>query len=65
MDTTTEKLIVNLLETLKARLTSEDFMERHRRSTKDFTRKRFLTFFVMILFLLNIVKRGLGHRFGH
>ena len=59
MDTKTETMMVNLLKTLKTRLTSDDFLASHRRSQKDFTRKRCLTFIVVILFLLNMIKRSL------
>jgi hypothetical protein len=58
MDTTTEALHTDLIETLKIRLTSTDFMERHRCSPKDFTRTRCLPFVIVILFLLNMVKRA-------
>jgi len=34
-------------------------MERHRRSSKDFTRKRCLPFVIVVLFLLNMVKRAM------
>ena len=59
MDTTARALHTDLIETLKVRLTSTEFMERHRRSPKDFIRKRSLTFVIVVLFLLNMVKRAL------
>ncbi len=59
MDTPTETLHINLIETLKARLTSTDFKERHRRTPKDFSRKRCLTFVLVVLFLLNMIKRAI------
>lgn len=52
-------LCAGLLSALKQRLTAPDFLERHRRSTKDFTRQRCLPFVVVVLFLLNLVKRAL------
>ena len=52
-------LYTGLLTTLKQRLTAPDFLERHRRFPKDFTRQRCLPFVVVILFLLNVVKRAL------
>jgi len=52
-------LYTGLLTTLKQQLTAPDFLERHRRFPKDFTRQRCLPFVVMILFLLNLVKRAL------
>jgi len=59
MDTTTEAIHTDLIETLKARLSSADFMERHRRTQKDFSRKRCLSFVIVVLFLLNMIKRSL------
>jgi hypothetical protein len=52
-------LCTGLLTVLKQRLTAPDFLERHRRSAKDFTRQRCLPFVVVVLFLLNLVKRAL------
>ena len=52
-------LCTGLLTALKQRLSAPDFLERHRRSPKDFTRQRCLPFVVVILFLLNLVKRAL------
>ncbi len=50
---------VGLLETLKTRLLSPAFKERHRRKAKDFTRQRCLTFAIVVIFLLNLIKRAL------
>ena len=50
---------VELLEMLKSLLFSDDFVERHRRNKKDFTRQRCLTFAIVVIFLLNLVKRAL------
>ena len=52
-------LCTGLLATLRERLNAPDFMQRHRRSVKDFTRQRCLPFVVVILFLVNLVKRAL------
>ena len=52
-------LCTGLLTALKQRLSAPDFLERHRRFPKDFTRQRCLPFGVVILFLLNLVKRAL------
>jgi hypothetical protein len=52
-------LCAGLLSALKQRLTAPDFWERHRRSPQDFTRQRCLPFVVVLLFLLNLVKRAL------
>ena len=59
MPENTAHLCVGLLSALKQRLTAPDFLERHRRSTKDFSRQRCLPFVVVLLFLLNLVKPGL------
>jgi hypothetical protein len=48
-----------LIERLKSLLFSDDFKDRHRRNKKDFTRKRCLTFTIIVTFLLNLVKRAL------
>lgn len=59
MPETTAQLSSDLLAVLKARLEAPAFLERHRRSTQDFVRKRCLPFVVVVLFLLNLVKRSL------
>lgn len=59
MDTATAMVYQGLFERLKSHLLSEDFKRRHRRSEKDFTRQRCLTFTLIVLFLLNLVKRAL------
>jgi hypothetical protein len=48
-----------LFQHLRSTLESDEFLQRHRRSERDFTRKRCLTFVVVVLFLLNMVKRAL------
>lgn len=48
-----------LLVDLKTHLLSEGFKERNRQLPKNFVRERCLTFVVVILFLLNMVKRSL------
>jgi hypothetical protein len=50
---------MGFLDQVKTVLESDDFKQRHRRSEKDFTRKRSLTFNLVVLFLLNMVKRSL------
>jgi len=54
-----ETLCTELIETLKARLKAPDFLERHRQSAQDFTRHRCLPFGVVVMFLLNLIKRSL------
>lgn len=44
---------------LKVILEADEFKERHRRSERDFSRNRCLTFCVVVLFLINMVKRSL------
>ena len=59
MPENTAVLCDGLITALRQRLTDRDFLERQRQSTKDFTRQRCLSFVVVILFLLNLVKRAL------
>lgn len=58
MDTTTEIAYVGLFQAINFRLSSLDFMVRHREAGKDFTRDRCLTFIILIIFLLNLLKRS-------
>ena len=41
---------------LKQTISSQDFVERHRKNKKDFTRQRKLPFHVLIVFLINFVR---------
>jgi len=59
MDLLTADRYLGLLSHLRETLTSDGFIERHRRKATDFTRRRCLTFVVVVLFLLNLVKRAL------
>lgn len=58
MDTTTVTAYLGLFEKINTLLFSYDFMVRHRETEKSFTRKRCLTFIVVIIFLLNLLKRS-------
>jgi hypothetical protein len=58
MDTTTELAHLGMFEQLNRRLFSNDFLARHRQEAKDFTRERCLTFVVVMIFLLNMLKRS-------
>lgn len=49
---------MGLFQTINFRLSSLDFMVRHRETGKDFTRDRCLTFIILITFLLNLLKRS-------
>lgn len=59
MSTNTALVCQGLIERLKSLLFSDDFKDRHRLNEKDFTRKRCLTFGIVIIFLLNMIKRAL------
>ncbi len=59
MPETTATFCTGLLTALQQRLTARAFLERHRQSAKDFTRERYLPFVIVVLFLLNLVKRAL------
>lgn len=59
MPETTAVLCTGLFTALRQRLTDRAFLERQRQSDKDFTRQRCLPFVVVIVFLLNLVKRAL------
>lgn len=50
------KICTELVEFLKDFVYSSDFVSRHRRSPKDFTRQRKLPFHTLIVFLINLVK---------
>ena len=59
MEPEIEKRYEGLIEHLKELLESDDFMKRHRQTEKAFTRRRCLTFIIVILMLINMVKRAL------
>jgi len=59
MDETTAEYYTGLLDCLKAKMTNPRFMTEHRRSVKDFSRKRCLTFVIVLMFLMNMIKRAL------
>lgn len=59
MDQMTTERYENFVKHLKNKLTSEEFLHRHRRSPKDFSRHRILTFCSLMLFLINMIKRAL------
>jgi len=59
MDEMTAEYYTGLLDCLKAKMTSPRFMTEHRRSVKDFSRKRCLTFVIVLMFLMNMIKRAL------
>jgi hypothetical protein len=59
MSVDTQALCADLLTTVKSRLESVAFMERHRHAPTAFTRKRTLPFVIVVLFIVNLVKRAL------
>jgi hypothetical protein len=59
MDSVTTASHVGLIEHIKATLGSQAFVERHRLNETSFTRQRCLRFVVVVLFLLNQIKRSL------
>lgn len=58
MDENTNLAYQGLIEQLKSRLFSNDFKIRHCQNTQDFIRNRCLTFVVIVIFLLNLLKRS-------
>lgn len=59
MNTQTASVCLGLFERLKTLLDSPEFQARHRQRPQDFTRKRCLPFAIVVLFLLNLIKRAL------
>ena len=59
MDSNTTQFYIGLISRIKHLIESEAFKERHRTSKEAFTRDRILTFSLVVLFLLNLVKRAL------
>lgn len=47
--------MTQILQKISHKIVSIDFLEQHRKSEKDFTRKRSLTFPRLISFMLNMV----------
>jgi hypothetical protein len=58
MDTKNDLAHLGLMDRLKSRLFSNDFMVRYRQHANDFTRERWLTFVAVVIFLLNLLKRS-------
>ena len=59
MDQNIATAYLGLFEYLKALLFSEEFKERYRQKPQYFTRQRSLIFSIVIIFLLNLIKRAL------
>jgi len=59
MDSNTIQFYTGLIACAKQLIESEAFKERHRTSKNAFSRNRTLTFPIVTLFLLNLVKRSM------
>lgn len=59
MDQETAAKYKGLIKHLKTTMSSAEFMKRHRINEQAFSRERSLTFVVVIVFLLNMIKRAL------
>ena len=58
MDTAIEIAYLGLFQAINTRLSSFDFLVRHRKTEKSFTRNRCLSFITLITFLFNLLKRS-------
>ncbi|CCK80836.1 uncharacterized protein TOL2_C26770 [Desulfobacula toluolica Tol2] len=58
-------ICAKLIEFLKNILYSEDFVNRNKKSPKDFTRKRILTFQTLILYFINLPKGSYQDELDH
>jgi len=59
------KTCAELIEFLKKILFSQDFVNRHKRSPKDFIRKRLLTFQMLFLYFINLPKGSYQDELDH
>lgn len=59
------KPATNIIEKIKKRMNSYEFMIGYRRSDHDFTRKRKLPFRSLVLFMLNLVRQTLQKELTH
>ena len=59
LDHHTAVTYLGLFECLKSLLFSEGFKQRYRQKPEDFTRQRRLPFVIVVIFLLNMIKRAL------
>jgi hypothetical protein len=58
MNSQTETNCLNLFNRLRSLISSDEFKARHRQQSKDFTRQRCLPFVIVVLILLNLLKRA-------
>ncbi|MCK5097743.1 MAG: transposase, partial [Desulfobacteraceae bacterium] len=54
-----------LIEFLKILILSNDFLKRHRQTSKDFTRQRKLPFSTLLFFLINLIKGSYQDELDH
>ena len=59
------KMCANLIEYLKKIIRSQEFVDRHKKSEKDFSRNRKLTFQVLFLYLINFIKGSYQDELDH
>lgn len=59
------KICANLINYLKKILHSEEFVNRHKSSKKDFTRKRILPFQTLFLYFINFIKGSYQDELDH
>lgn len=60
-DSNMQYLCVKIIDSLKEKLCDENFIKKHKLSTKAFIRNRILTFKITVLFILNILNSSLQH----
>ena len=54
-----------LIKLLKNLILSDDFLQRHRKNPKDFTRQRKLPFSTLLFFLINLIKGSYQDELDH
>lgn len=59
LDPKTEGKYIEMIKSLRKILLSQAYLEANRKHPQDFTRKRHLTFTIVVLFLINMIKRSL------
>jgi hypothetical protein len=53
------ELCASLIDSIKKIITSQDFISRHKRASKDFSRNRRLPFITVVLFLMNLLRASI------
>jgi hypothetical protein len=59
------KICATLIQSIKKIINSEHFINQHRQSPTDFTRKRKLSFSILIYFLINLIKGSYQDELDH